>query len=50
VPSVPDKKTPEPEKKNAKVKDLPTKQVSDDAATKVKGGAVGPCDWPKRGM
>ena len=48
MPSVPDKKTSDPTKKPGSVKDLPPKQTSDDAATKIKGGAVGPCDRPAR--
>jgi hypothetical protein len=50
VPSAPDKKAPEPEKKKAKVKDLPSKQVNEDSATTIKGGVTGPCNRPKRGL
>ena len=48
MPNAPDKKTSEPAKKPASVKDLPPKQTSDAAAEKIKGGVVGPCDSPRR--
>ena len=47
MPSVPDAKTPEPEKP-ATVKDLPPKQGKNDSASNVKGGVTGPCNSPRR--
>ena len=44
----PDNKKPETEKKTAKVKDLPPKNVKTDSAGNVKGGVAGPCDSPRR--
>lgn len=50
MPADPERTTPAPEKdrKTTELKDLPSKEESQDTTSTVKGGAVGPCDRQRR--